>query len=457
MRAFVNWIIDSYNAKTGKNLGILLVTPIERDNYTAWQGQEGLYFVLTKGLRNGKILDESYLVKSVSRILHIHPRWEDYLRSAENPEMRYVISNTTEAGIRYSSDDRMADNPPNEFPAKLTRWLYHRYQYFNGEDSAGCVFIPVELILDNGKALRECVLQNATHWGLPEGFKKWVVEANTFCNTLVDRIVPGVAPDARSAEWEKIGYQDEMITQGEPFHFWAIEAPPSVRKELPLDKIGLDIVFTDDLTPYRTRKVRILNGAHTAMVPVGYLYGIRTVRETVEDETMGKYVDQVIFEEIIPTLDLPEEELMQFARDVIDRFKNPFIRHELISISLNSISKFKTRVLPSLLEFEKRKGALPEGLVLSFAALIRFYKGTFDGEHIPLNDDAEALAFMDGLWDKCDGSEQALYRLVEQVLKWEKAWETDLSKVPGLAEKVTAYLMQIEKAGMQETVKMVLK
>lgn len=452
LRAFVDWMIDVYNEKTNSDLGVLLVTPIERDNYKKWQEQEGLYHVLTRGFQNGKIVDESRLVSSISRILHLYPKWEEFLKSAENPDTRIVVSNTTEAGIRFSDKDQISDTPPNEFPAKLTLWLYRRFLFFQGNPDKGCIMIPVELILKNGEILKKCILQNIDNWGLKDDFKHWIVNHNIFCNTLVDRIVPGVGRDVLSEEWEKLGYQDTAITQGEAFHFWVIEGPEIVQEELPLNKAGLNVIFTDDLTPYRTRKVRILNGAHTSMVPLGYLYGTETVRRTVEHEVLGKFVLKTIFEEIIPTLDLPDDELRQYANDVLDRFKNPFIKHQLISIALNSISKFETRVLPSLLEYYNRKGTLPINLVFSLAALLTFYKGTYRGKTIPLNDDPEAIAFLADLWQNCDGSEESLSELAEKVLGWEYAWKKDLNSIDGLKEMLADHLSAIESKGIQQAV-----
>lgn len=457
LRAFVDWMLDVYNEKTNSDVGVLLVTPIERDNYKKWQEQDGLYHVLTRGFQQGRTVDESHLVKSISRILHLYPHWDDYLKSAEQPELRFVVSNTTEAGIRFSDKDQVTDTPPNEFPAKLTLWLHHRYQHFKGAPEAGCIMIPVELILKNGEMLQKCILQNADNWALEEGFKKWIRNDNIFCNTLVDRIVPGVGRDALEEEWEKLGFQDTMVTQGEAFHFWVIEGPQTVQEELPLDKAGLNVIFTDDLTPYRTRKVRILNGAHTSMVPVGYLYGTETVRKTVEHEVMGKFVHKAIFEEIIPTLDLPDEELQQYANDVLDRFKNPFIKHQLISIALNSVSKFETRVLPSLLNYYERKGELPVNLVFSLAALIRFYKGEYEGKPVPLNDDADAIAYLSDLWKQCDGSVESISNLADKVLRWEYAWKKDLTSVPGLKALLTEFLLKIEQKGIREAVAEILK
>ena len=457
LRAFVDWMLDVYNNKTQSDIGVMIVTPIERDNYSNWQEQEGLYHVLTRGYQGGEIVDEKHLVKSISKVLHLYPKWGEYLESARNPDIRFIVSNTTEAGIRYSESDQFSDAPPNEFPAKLTLWLYERYTHFKGNPDKGCIVIPVELINKNGEMLRKCILQNADNWKLEAGFKNWVSQNNIFCNTLVDRIVPGVSPDARKEEWEKIGFEDTMITQGEAFHFWVIEGPDQVQKELPLNDAGLDVIFTRDLSPYRTRKVRILNGAHTSMVPVGLLYGLEAVKETVEHEVMGKFVHQAIFEEIIPTLDLPKEELLQYANDVLDRFKNPFIHHLLISISLNSVSKFKTRVLPSLMEYHKRKGELPKALVFSLAALIHFYKGELNGEKITLKDDPQAITYLQELWSKTDKSSEGFRKMAHTVLAWEYAWKTDLNKLSGLENLLAKYLYVIEAEGMQAAVKTCLQ
>ncbi len=453
LRGFVDWIVDEYNEKAGSQLGILVVKPTERGDYQSWRDQEGLFYVLTKGIRNGELVDEKRLVTSVSRIIHPYREWETYLASAENPDLRYVVSNTTESGIRFSDQDQKTDTPPKEFPAKLTLWLYHRYQHFSGAANKGCIIIPLELLNDNGDLLKDCMLQNATNWHLESGFIEWIHSANIFCNTLVDRIVPGVGEQALGNAWESIGFKDHLITQGEPYHLWAIEAPAELRKELPLDKIGLNVIYADDLAPFRTIKVRILNGAHTSMVPVGYLYGLETVRETVEHEVVGTFVRQVIFEEIIPTLDIDAATLDKFANDVLDRFKNPFIKHQLISIALNAVSKFKTRVLPSLLEYVNRKNALPKGMVLSFASLLRFYKGEINGQQIPLKDERWATDFLQNCWQNYDATKEGLGQMAEQILQWEEAWDVDLNTVPGLHEMLVNYLHQMDSIGVRETVK----
>lgn len=457
LRAFLDWMVDCYNNETLSDMGILVVSPMSINNYKKWQDQEGLYHVMTKGYQNGKTINEVALIKSISRVLHVQPDWNEYLHSAENRDIRFIFSNTTEAGIRFSDKDCFDDKPPKEFPAKLTIWLYHRFQFFKGAVDTGCIFIPVELIIDNGLVLKECILRYAELWTLSDDFKNWINEANTFCNTLVDRIVPGVLPDQKSEAYKQVGYEDAMITQGEAFHFCVIEGPDFVQNELPLNKVGLQVLFTNDLKPYRLRKVRILNGAHTSMVPVGVLYGLQTVKESVEHPVMGEFVRRVIFEEIIPTLDLPSTELNQFANDVLDRFRNPFIIHELMSISLNSISKFKTRVLPSILEYSKRNSELPKLLVFSMAALIHFYKGIFFDSSIILKDDPKVLAFLHDCWNEVINGDQTITDMTYRVMSWEYAWGQDLNKIQSFPELLVSYVLEIENEGAVKALNNVLK
>ncbi|MBB4080672.1 tagaturonate reductase [Lewinella aquimaris] len=449
LRGFADWIIEVYNRQNEQQLGVVVANNSDREIYRKWREQDGLYHVLTKGIKDGELVDRHDLITNISRVLGLDRDWGTFLQTAENPTMRYVISNTTEAGIRFSPDDKVDDAPPAEFPAKLTRWLHRRYEHFDGAEERACVILPMELIVDNGTVLRDKVLDYARHWGLPEGFGRWVTESCVFCNTLVDRIVPGVGKEETTAAEEAVGYNDAAITQGEPYHLLAIEAPAAVRKELPLDRLGLNIVYTDDLTPYRRSKVSVLNGAHTTMVPVGFLCGRETVRETLEDKLTGAYVRGAVFEEILPTLDLPGVDLQQFARDVLDRFRNPFIHHQLLSISLNSVSKFRERVLPTILAYHEQRGEWPPRLVLTLAALIRFYRGDHQDGDIPLRDDAWAIEFLQSSWTEHDGSMETLAR---RVLGWERAWGRDLSGYDGLHRMLANYLALIERQGMPAAV-----
>ncbi len=452
LRAFVDWMFHELN-KSGKFEGsIVVVQPIERGMVQMLNDQDGLYTLYLRGLKNGKAESTHETIDVISRGIDPYADLSAYLQTAENPEMRYIISNTTEAGITYNETDTLNDTPPASFPGKLTVWLHHRFKMFNGDASKGVHIIPCELIEKNADKLKIIILQLAEKWTLGDDFVNWLHTACTFSNTLVDRIVPGYPKERMAEITEELCYEDKQVVEGEHFHLWVIEAPESLQQELPFPSIGLDVKYIKDLTPYRTRKVRILNGAHTALVPVAYLYGIDTVREAVEHEVVGKFIREEIFEEIIPTLDLPKEELEQFAAEVIDRFRNPYIRHLLMSISLNSFSKFETRVLPSIIEYKNRKGEIPTRLAFSLAATIAFYKGKRGDESIALNDDAHVLELMQAVWSKADGSDASLKNLVREVLAYDRVWKQDLNDVEGLSEAVASHLITIEKVGMHQAV-----
>ncbi|HLR34429.1 MAG TPA: tagaturonate reductase [Tissierellales bacterium] len=456
LRAFADWVIYKMNKEADFNSGIVVVSPRNNENIYKINEQDGLYTLLINGVEKGELKKDTMMVDSITRAFNTYRDYDEYLKTAENPDMRFIISNTTEAGIEYINNDKLDDRPQVSFPGKLTAWLYHRYKMFNGDMEKGMLILPCELIDKNGENLKSIVLKYAKDWGLEDGFVSWINEANIFYNTLVDRIVPGYPKENAEKIQKELGYEDEYLVEAEWFHLWVIEGPEEITKEFPADEIGLNVIFVDDLTAYRERKVRILNGAHTSMVPVAYLYGIDTVRESVENEVIGKYMNGVIFEEIIPTLDLPEEELKDFAESVLDRFRNPFIKHYLISISLNSMSKFETRVLPSLLEYHKRKEVLPERLVFSLASLIYFYKGDRNGEKIDLNDNENILKTYEKLWGKYDGSDERLKDIVKTVLALEDLWNINLNDIEGMTERVYYYLNRLINLGMKESIKEVI-
>lgn len=432
LRGFVDWVIDILNEKTDFHGDIQIVQPHGKVPAATLNTQEGLYHILTRGFQHNRVVEESRLISSVRGAINPFSDYREYLKLAENPDLRFVVSNTTEAGIVFDPKDTDREQAPLTFPGKLTALLYRRFVYFEGKGDKGLILIPCELIENNGIKLKEAVLQYADLWRLPEEFTRWITDRNIFCNTLVDRIVPGFPEEDSETIQQSLGYKDELMVVAEPFHFWAIEGPASVAAEFPADTVGLDIIFVKDLKPYRERKVRILNGAHTTMVPLAYLKGFRTVREAVEDESMGDFIKSAIQEEIIPTLDLPQKELDQFASDVLERFKNPFIRHMLSAIALNSVSKWQVRVLPSLLEYEKRKGTLPVKLVQAFAALIVFYRGRYKGEDLPVKDSAEITGFFIEAWQK-----QEIVEMVEEILANKTLWGRDLNTVSGLKARLT--------------------
>ncbi|KAA8481427.1 tagaturonate reductase [Arcticibacter tournemirensis] len=455
LRCFVDWMFHELNKKADFNGSVVAVQPIDKGMVNLLNEQDGLYTLYLRGLKDGKPESTHETIDVISRGINPYEDFSGYLQTAENPDMRYIISNTTEAGIAYDENDVPTATPPNSYPAKLTVWLNHRYTTFAGDQSKGVHIIPCELIEKNADNLKRIILQLAAKWNLGEGFVNWLNTACTFSNTLVDRIVPGY-PRERIAEiTEELGYEDKQVVEGEHFHLWVIEAPEELQKELPFPSIGLDVLYVKDVTPYKSRKVRILNGAHTALVPVAYLYGIDTVRESVEHPVVGKFIKEAIFDEIIPTLDLPKAELEKFAGEVIERFSNPYIKHLLMSIALNSFPKFETRVLPSILEYKKRTGGIPQKLAFSLAATIAFYKGKRGEEAIALNDDAAVLVQLKGAWAKYDGDDESLEDVVREVLSFERNWKMDLNKVEGLTEAVTKHLINIEKNGMQKAIETV--
>lgn len=455
LRCFVDWMFHELNQKADFNGSIVVVQPIDKGMVNMLNEQDGLYTLNLRGFKNGKPESIYETIDVISRGINPYEDFGAYLKTAENPEMRFVVSNTTEAGIAYDENDLPTGTPPNSYPAKLTVWLNHRYKTFNGNPSKGMHIIPCELIEKNADNLKRIILQYADKWNLEPGFVQWLNSACTFSNTLVDRIVPGY-PRERIAEITKeLGYEDKQIVEGEHFHLWVIEAPGELQKELPFPSIGLDVLYVKDVAPYKSRKVRILNGAHTVLVPVAYLYGIDTVRESMEHPVVGKFIRDAIFDEIIPTLDLPKEELEKFANEVIVRFSNPYIKHLLMSIALNSFAKFETRVLPSILEYKKRTGSIPGKLTFSLAATIAFYKGKRGEEVIALNDDAAVLVRLKNAWAKYNGSDESIEDVVREVLSFDKNWKIDLNKVEGLTSAVTKHLVNIEKNGMQKAIETV--
>ncbi|AJG98591.1 altronate oxidoreductase [Clostridium beijerinckii] len=456
LRAFVDWQIDKMNDEADFNGSVVVVQPLENGLVDMLNDQDCLYTLYLQGVQNGQASKTHKVINSISRGINPYRDYNEYLKVAENPDLRFIVSNTTEAGIAFDENDTLNGGCQKSYPGKLTAFLYHRFNAFNGDDSKGFIIIPCELIDRNGEKLKEIVLKYAEVWNLGQDFIDWINNANTFCCSLVDRIVPGYPRDTIDEVREELGYDDNLVDVGEIFHLWVIEGPQSIKDELPIEKAGLNVKVVDDMTPYRTRKVRILNGPHTAMVPVAYLYGLETVGEAVDHEVIGRYVHDVIYDEIIETLDLPHEELVEFADAIIERFQNPYVKHYLMSIALNSLSKYKTRDLPSLTEYLKRKGTLPKKLVFSLASLIEFYKGKRGDEDIQLADDEDILELFKKLWEKYDGTKEGLNKIVTSVLAYEKNWGSNLNEIPNLADEISRYLEIIEKVGMKEAVKVVL-
>lgn len=381
LRGFVDWMLQKLNDNTDFNGSVVVVQPIAAGMCDMLEEQNCLYTHIMRGLENGQPKVDKQVVDVISRTVKPYEDFNSFLELAKNPDFRFIFSNTTEAGIAYVTEDKLTDAPPSSYPAKLTALLYERFKAGLG----GFLVIPCELIDKNGETLKEIVLKYASDWSLGDEFVNWINSENHFFNTLVDRIVTGF-PKGEKTDLE---YEDHMLDTSELFHLWVIEGDTQFQNELPFDKIGLNVIWTkDELEKYRTRKVRILNGAHTSLVPYAMLKGFTTVKECVDNTELNAYLRACIFDEIIPTLDLPEAELKDYAENVLERFSNPFIVHKLSSIALNSVSKFKVRVLPSILEYIKRFHKMPEHLLMAFGALIRFYKTDM------ANDSADICEFM---------------------------------------------------------------
>jgi tagaturonate reductase len=452
LRAFVDWMVQNMNDKADFNSSVVVVQPLPNGMIDMLNEQDGLYHVNLQGLDKGVTVNSIELIDVINRSLNPYTDFDAYLKLAEQPEMRFVFSNTTEAGIAFVDCCRLDDAPASSYPGKLTQLLYHRFKTFNGATDKGLLIFPCELIFHNGTELKKAINQYIELWNLGTDFQNWFDTACGVYSTLVDRIVPGFPRETIGEIQEKIQLEDNLVVQAEIFHLFVIEAPKSVAKEFPADKAGLNVLFVPDEKPYHERKVTLLNGPHTVLAPVGYLAGLNIVKESLRDDVISKFIYMVMYKELISTLDLPKKELQKFADDVLERFNNPFVHHFLTSIMLNSFPKFKTRDLPGLKTYLERKGELPAGLVLGLAAIITYYKGGKRGEtEIVPNDDKAIIDLLKILWSLKDVSVVA-----KGVLAAEFIWGENLNEIPGLTEKLTFYLRIIDEFGMKEAVRTIV-
>ena len=454
LRAFVDYWFDVANEKVGWNGKCVLVQPIASGLTELINAQQGLYTLYLRGMENGEKVDRKRVISSVSRCLNPYEPtgFAAMMEVAVSDALEYVVSNTTEAGIAYDSECQLTDVPCSSFPGKLTQVLYTRFQ----AGKSGLVILSCELIDSNGKQLLQCVNQYIDQWGLSEAFRSYVNQECTFCSTLVDRIVPGRVRDAQEItrlEAEN-GYRDDLMDVGEVFGVWNIEGPAWLEDKLPFKAAGLNCPVVPDVTPYKKRKVRILNGAHTGFVLGAYLGGFDIVRDCMYDDTVRGYMNKMLYEEVIPTLPLDKQDLESFAAAVQDRFNNPFVNHELMSISLNSTSKWRARNMPSFLEYIEMKQALPKCLTMSFAAYIAFFSNDIQnltdsglicrrskGNTYICSDDRWVLEFYYA--HRNDTAEE----LVHAVMTNEQMWGTDLTTIPGFEQATVNNLTLIRTEG----------
>lgn len=456
LRAFVDYMIDICNEKGLFDGSIVLAKPIEFGSLETFGKQDNLYTVSLRGIHEGRAQVQNRIITSIADTVAVYEDYSRFMEYAKLDTLRYIVSNTTEAGIVFDNTDKFEACPPKTFPGKLTKFLYTRYEAFKGDMSKGLVMLPVELIDDNGIELERCVNELITLWKLPEDFRKWVKEACNFCSTLVDRIVTGYPRNNEQGIWDELGYEDKLVVTAEPFALWVIESQKDLTDELPFVKAGLPVIYTDNQKPYKQRKVRILNGAHTSFVLASFLAGNNIVRESMEDKTIFDFMHATIFDEVIPTLTLPKQDLLDFAEAVIGRFNNPYVDHALLSISLNSVSKWKARCMPSFLEYIRLNGKNPEHLTFSLAALMAFYSstrledkaliGNRNGEEYRIMDDAAVLEFFR------DNSSKSVEEFSKAFLSNESFWGTDLSKEGKTYEMVCNYLADIRTLGMRAAI-----
>lgn len=462
LRGFVEWIVQRMNAEIGFNASIIVVKPRPGHSMERLKAQDYRYHVNLQGLQNGQAIDTTEEISCISAAINPYEEHTAFLALAERPNARFIVSNTTEAGIFFDPTCRLSDTPPSSFPAKLTQLLYHRFRTFGNERSKGFIILPCELIFGNGQQLEQCVHQYIEMWANDLGadvipFIKWVKSACFFCTTLVDRIVPGYPQKDVTSLQARLPYPDALLVQAEPYHLWVIQTAQNLpievlEREFPAADAGLNVIVTTDESPYHERKVTLLNGPHTILSPVAFLAGLDIVRNACQHEVIGPFIRHVMYEELLPTLHLPEDELRRFAGEVMERFCNPFVDHQLTSIMLNAFPKFAARDLPAMKTYHARTGRLPHGIILGLAAICVYYRGgqRADGTTIIPTDDNRILQLLTDLWQTDD-----IHRVAEGVLAAsDLIWHEhgDLNALPGLTGTLTSYISNILEHGMTETV-----
>lgn len=462
LRAFVDYGIDVANeeGRFNGNVAVVVPTPLHdgsRRLLKFFAAQDNYYTVCLRGKKNGAAYQENRVISCVERVLSAHEDFDAYMQLAEGEDLEYVVSNTTEAGIVFDPSDKADDKPALHFPAKLTQFLYRRYRHFNGAADKGLIMLPVELIDHNGEALAACVNKYIDLWQLPAAFKQWVEQSCIFAGTLVDRIVPGYPKGEADKIMQELGYEDNLLDQAEPFGLWVI-GDERVKSKFDIGGDKLQVEFTDKIEVYKERKVRILNGAHTSMVLGAYLAGFDYVGDCMADADIRRQLDQSVFGEIVPTVHLPKEQAENFARAVFERFENPFVKHALLSISLNSVSKWRARVLPSLKDSAaQNSGKLPKWLTYSLAALLAFYRtgekgdgcliGKRGNDTYSIKDDAEKMDFI------AQNAAKSTPDYVRAVMTQADWWGEDLTQIAGMYDAVCRHLQGIEKKGAKAYIK----
>ncbi|PJN89745.1 tagaturonate reductase [Bacillus sp. mrc49] len=455
LRGFFDWMIAESN-KQGHFEGSIAVTqprPSGKRKIEELKQQDGLYTLMMRGFHQGEEVEHTEVISVFSKVINPYEEWREFLEMAEIPTLEFVVSNTTEAGLKYQPTPFVEGEPIEAFPGRLTAFLYRRYLHFQGDPEKGLIMLPCELLERNGDSLKQCVRKHCVEWELPKSFIEWVEQDNLFLNSLVDRIVTGFPVKESHELFSSLGYEDTLLTTAEAYHLWVIEGDPALDKRLPLQQSGLNVRWVKDLAPYQLRKVRILNGLHTLMAPLGILFGLKEVKQAIEHPDFHQLLYQAIEKEIIPSLPYGHDELLEYGESVLERFANPFVQHFLSDISLNSISKFKVRLLPTLEDYHERNGKLPASIVRGFAGLLRFYKGetvngknigkSFGGQEYIIQDDLQIIGFIQDQWRLHDKKEVTTRQFIEAILHNQQLWGKDLNTIHGLAEELTNHLTEM--------------
>jgi tagaturonate reductase len=451
LRGFVEYFVDRANRRGTFAGSIVAVSSTGSTRDARLNEQDGLYTLAIQGIDGAQATEHRTIIGALSRALSARDDWDAVLALARNPAIDLVVSNTTEVGIVLDESDSFDANPPQSFPGKLTRFLFERARTFDYAQHRGVVVLPCELIEDNGDVLRRIIDQLVRRWRLGTRFERWLDESVVFCNTLVDRIVPGAmdASDAQRVE-RQLGYHDDLLIASETYALFAIQGDDALRARLGFAADEARIVVTRDIRPYRERKVRLLNGAHTASVSAALLAGIETVRDAVSDERVGRLIRRMVFDEIIPSVDLPDADA--FANEVLERFANPYIRHALIDITLYGTTKMRVRVVPSILGYAARTGRTPTSLAFGFAAYLAFMRGAIHAARtdagLAMPDDSEG-ARIRALWEHVTlSSDESVADFTRAICADRALWGAELADVPGFTDAVNDHLIRILRQGV---------
>lgn len=450
IRGYINWMVEILNREAGFNAGTILIKPTNNGDYDLLNDQDGLYTVVLKGFENGEVVERIVLVKNIIDIINPYKDYEQFLDSAKIPTIRWIISNTTEVGIKVNENDLLTDKPSKEYPGKLTQWLFERFRFFDGDPKRACIFLPLELIENNGKELKKSILEYAKQWELGESFLKWIEQRNIFCDSLVDRIVSGY-PETETLDkyYRKLGYLDQQIVFGELYHSLIISGPEEIHQEIPFSSTSLNVKFVKELKPYRELKVFLLNGAHTLITPIAMLAGLKTVKEVMKSELHKSYLKNILINEISPCIgSLGTDEKEKYISQILERFANPGIDHFLQDIAMNSIAKFEIRLLPTLRTYLAQKGDIPLGITLSLACLLFFYSPKSGIKETLKKERPGVMSRLTMHWNKYYDGEISLRQLVFLIFNDKTIFNSNLTVIPELVPKVSFYLDRVRLKGI---------